>query len=158
MQPLIHADEVDPKEHPPIAAGRKLEDFVVSDPVDYVECIPIGETRNYVMRVLENVEVYRARLNGGRAPLTMVADLRRGGVGQPRAYTQAAQNTFTAPTGRPVATDVFASTPVPDPPARLIRSADDNRHHGKAQKVSTKAHKAPAKASHHHGKSKRKKA
>jgi len=27
------------------------------DPVDYIECIPIGETRNYVMRVLENVEV-----------------------------------------------------------------------------------------------------
>ncbi|HWA61188.1 MAG TPA: lytic transglycosylase domain-containing protein, partial [Caulobacteraceae bacterium] len=45
------------------------------DPLDYIECIPIGETRNYVMRVLENVEVYRARLNGGRAPLTVVADL-----------------------------------------------------------------------------------
>jgi hypothetical protein len=88
----------------------------------------------------------------------VTADLRRGGIGQPRTYTEVAQNSFTTPTGRPVATDVVASTPVPDPPARLIRSADDNRHHGKAEKVSTKGHKASAKASHHHGKSKRKKA
>ena len=119
------------------------------DPVDYIECIPIGETRNYVMRVLENVEVYRARLNGGRAPLTVVADLRRGGVGQPKPYTEVAQNAFAPSTGRPVASDVVASSPVPDPPARLIRTAEESRH-GKA-----KAHrKAPAHSSRHH-KSKR---
>ena len=121
------------------------------DPVDYIECIPIGETRNYVMRVLENVEVYRARLNGGRAPLTLVADLKRGGVGQARPYTQVAQNTLTAPTARETATDVVASSPVPDPPARLIKSRDEGRH-GKA-----KAHKVSVKTSHHH-KAKRRKA
>ena len=36
-----------------------------TDPVDFIECIPFGETRDYVMRVLEAVEVYRARLSGG---------------------------------------------------------------------------------------------
>ena len=49
------------------------------DPVDFIECIPFSETRNYVMRVLESTEVYRARLNGGAAPITLSADLKRGG-------------------------------------------------------------------------------
>ena len=33
------------------------------DMVDWMEEIPIAETRNYVQRVLENVTIYRARLN-----------------------------------------------------------------------------------------------
>ena len=49
------------------------------DPVDFIECIPFSETRNYVMRVMEAAEVYRARLNGGTAPLHLAADLKRGG-------------------------------------------------------------------------------
>ncbi|MGZ3273320.1 MAG: lytic transglycosylase domain-containing protein [Caulobacteraceae bacterium] len=133
------------------------------DPVDYIECIPIGETRNYVMRVLENVEVYRARLNGGRAPLTLASDLKRGGVGQPRPYTQVAQNTLSSPAARQTASDVVASSPVPDPPARLIKEADDNRRgKAKAHKVSLESHKASAKAhgssakSSHHKAKKRK--
>ncbi len=121
------------------------------DPVDYIECIPIGETRNYVMRVLENVQVYRARLNGGRAPLTLPADLKRGGYGQPRPYAQVAQNTLTV---TPVATDVVASTPVPDPPEtpRLIRGRDDDQpgHHLRPKKVSAKA-----KTAHHRAKRKK---
>lgn len=48
------------------------------DPLDFIECIPFSETRNYVMRVLENMTVYRAKLNGGTAPITLSADLRRG--------------------------------------------------------------------------------
>ncbi|BCJ90472.1 lytic transglycosylase [Terrihabitans soli] len=48
------------------------------DPVDWVERIPFTETRNYVQRVMENVQVYRARMNGGQAPRTIDADLRRG--------------------------------------------------------------------------------
>ena len=31
------------------------------DPVDWVERIPISETRNYVQRVMENFAVYQAR-------------------------------------------------------------------------------------------------
>jgi len=52
-----------------------------SDPLDFVECIPFSETRDYVMRVLEATQVYRARLNGGEAPLTLRADLKRGVYG-----------------------------------------------------------------------------
>jgi soluble lytic murein transglycosylase len=50
------------------------------DPVDWVERIPFTETRNYVQRVMENVQVYRSRL-GGRAPHNIEADLRRGSQG-----------------------------------------------------------------------------
>ncbi|WP_325266800.1 lytic transglycosylase domain-containing protein [Phenylobacterium sp.] len=52
-----------------------------TDPVDFIECIPFSETRNYVMRVMENVQVYRAKLSGGTAPITLHADLRRGSYG-----------------------------------------------------------------------------
>jgi soluble lytic murein transglycosylase len=31
------------------------------DPVDWVERIPFSETRNYVQRVMENLQVYRVR-------------------------------------------------------------------------------------------------
>ncbi len=49
------------------------------DPVDWVERIPFSETRNYVQRVMENMQVYRVRLGGG--PQLMIdADLRRGGA------------------------------------------------------------------------------
>jgi soluble lytic murein transglycosylase len=47
------------------------------DPVDWVERIPLSETRNYVMRVMENLQVYRARF-GGSEKLAIEADLRRG--------------------------------------------------------------------------------
>lgn len=50
-----------------------------TDPIDFIECIPFSETRNYVMRVMENVQVYRAKLNGGSAPITISTDLKRGG-------------------------------------------------------------------------------
>ena len=48
-----------------------------ADPVDFIESVPYGETRDYMMRVMENLQVYRARLGGGAAPLTLSADLRR---------------------------------------------------------------------------------
>jgi soluble lytic murein transglycosylase len=47
-----------------------------TDPVDFIECIPISETRDYVMNVMANYQVYRARLNGGRATLTAAESLR----------------------------------------------------------------------------------
>ena len=49
------------------------------DPVDWVERIPFSETRNYVQRVMENLQVYRQRLAPG-APLRMADDLKRGMV------------------------------------------------------------------------------
>jgi soluble lytic murein transglycosylase len=56
------------------------------DPVDFIECAPFTETRNYMMRVMENMSVYRARLNGGSAPLLLSQDLRRGAPAGPQAY------------------------------------------------------------------------
>lgn len=60
------------------------------DPLDFIECIPFSETRNYVMRVMENMQVYRAKQNGGTAPITLSNDLRRGG------YSYAAQTSAVA--------------------------------------------------------------
>ena len=48
------------------------------DPVDWIERIPISETRNYVQRIIENMQIYRARL-GDDPRLLIEADLRRGG-------------------------------------------------------------------------------
>jgi soluble lytic murein transglycosylase len=60
------------------------------DPIDYIECIPFSETRNYVMRVMEAVAVYRAKARGGSTPLTLTDDLRRG-VYTPRTPPDPAQ-------------------------------------------------------------------
>ncbi|MFW5661877.1 MAG: lytic transglycosylase domain-containing protein [Oceanicaulis sp.] len=51
----------------------------VIDPIDWVESIPFSETRNYVQRVIENVQVYRARLSEGMAaPLNIETDMTGG--------------------------------------------------------------------------------
>ncbi|WP_295851499.1 transglycosylase SLT domain-containing protein [Tardiphaga sp.] len=49
------------------------------DAVDWVESIPFAETRNYVQRIMENLQVYRARFGGG-SKLQIEADLHRGSV------------------------------------------------------------------------------
>lgn len=49
------------------------------DPVDWVERIPLSETRNYVQRIMENLQVYRARF-GGSQRLVIEADIKRGGT------------------------------------------------------------------------------
>lgn len=46
------------------------------DAIDWIERIPFTETRNYVQRITENLQVYRARLNGER--LNIVRDITRG--------------------------------------------------------------------------------
>jgi soluble lytic murein transglycosylase len=48
------------------------------DQVDWIEHIPFRETRNYVMRVMESLHVYRARLKGKTPPLQLTQDLTRG--------------------------------------------------------------------------------
>jgi soluble lytic murein transglycosylase len=47
------------------------------DVVNWIERIPFTETRNYVQRIMENLQVYRARL--GAPALTIESDLKRGG-------------------------------------------------------------------------------
>jgi soluble lytic murein transglycosylase len=65
-------------------AGRALE-WVRSygdprggavDPVDWIERIPFDETRDYVQKVMENLQLYRSRIGH---PLSLTEDLVRGG-------------------------------------------------------------------------------
>lgn len=76
------------------------------DPIDFIECIPFSETRNYVMRVMEGMQIYRARLNGGTAQITLSTDLKRGGYG----YMVASES---APPAPPAA--VVSMQPIPNP-------------------------------------------
>lgn len=46
------------------------------DPVDWIEHIPFRETRNYVMRVMESIPVYRARLSGTPVPLNLSEEMK----------------------------------------------------------------------------------
>ena len=52
------------------------------DAIDWVERIPFAETRNYVQRVMENLQVYRVRF-GTDTPVMSKLD-------QPRATTREA--------------------------------------------------------------------
>ncbi len=45
------------------------------DVVDWVERIPLSETRTYVMRVSESLVIYRARLRGSVGPVNLTAEL-----------------------------------------------------------------------------------
>jgi soluble lytic murein transglycosylase len=46
--------------------------------VDWVERVPFAETRSYIMRVSETLQVYRARRAGGPVPWTVIETLRGG--------------------------------------------------------------------------------
>jgi soluble lytic murein transglycosylase len=46
------------------------------DPVDWIERIPFDETRDYVQKVMENMQLYRSRIGH---PLSLMQDLVRGG-------------------------------------------------------------------------------
>lgn len=48
------------------------------DVVDWIELIPFSETRNYVQRVMENLQVYRHRLAGTPVQIQIERDLHRG--------------------------------------------------------------------------------
>ncbi|MGH7093149.1 MAG: lytic transglycosylase domain-containing protein, partial [Stellaceae bacterium] len=45
--------------------------------VDWIETIPFTETRTYVQRVLENLQVYRGQSGGNAAAFSLVSDLAR---------------------------------------------------------------------------------
>ena len=55
------------------------------DPLDWMETIPFGETRSYVQRVLENLQIYRARIAGRPQPIQLTADMARGRQADRRA-------------------------------------------------------------------------
>lgn len=47
------------------------------DAIDWIEQIPFTETRNYVQRVLENIQIYRLQLAGTEIALSLEEDLRK---------------------------------------------------------------------------------
>jgi soluble lytic murein transglycosylase len=58
------------------AAGDPRQPGV--DVVDWVERIPFYETRNYVMKIMENLQVYRARMQGNQSALLITQDMETG--------------------------------------------------------------------------------
>lgn len=48
------------------------------DPVDWIERIPFTETRQYVIKIMETLQLYRSRLAGPNQALQLVQDLNRG--------------------------------------------------------------------------------
>jgi soluble lytic murein transglycosylase len=48
------------------------------DPVDWIERIPFTETRQYVVKIMETLQLYRSRLAGPDQALQLVQDLNRG--------------------------------------------------------------------------------
>ena len=47
------------------------------DPIDWIHRIPFEETREYVQKVMSNVQVYRARLGAGPVKLLVAQDIAR---------------------------------------------------------------------------------
>ena len=48
------------------------------DPIDWIERIPFTETRHYVVKIMETLQLYRSRLAGPKQALQLVQDLNRG--------------------------------------------------------------------------------
>ncbi|MFA9442916.1 MAG: lytic transglycosylase domain-containing protein, partial [Hyphomicrobium sp.] len=48
------------------------------DPIDWIERIPFTETRRYVFKIMETLQLYRSRLSGPNEALHLVQDLNRG--------------------------------------------------------------------------------
>ncbi|MBI1220608.1 MAG: transglycosylase SLT domain-containing protein [Rhodobacteraceae bacterium] len=46
------------------------------DPIDWIESVPYTETRDYIMRVAESYEIYRAKLAGKSLPIRLTAELK----------------------------------------------------------------------------------
>jgi soluble lytic murein transglycosylase len=71
------------------AGGKRVKEWIAAhgdprrhdvDPVDWIELIPIAETRDYVQRIIENMQVYRTRFGEG-VRLINEAELRKRGGG-----------------------------------------------------------------------------
>ena len=75
-----------------------------TDPIDWIESIPFGETRNYVQRVLDNMEVYRVRLGGSGQSLQIVNDIYKPRTADIKVlrYAPSAAAAAPTPTAKPV--------------------------------------------------------
>lgn len=98
------------------------------DPLDWVELIPFAETRNYVQRVLENTQVYRARLNDAPIAGRLSADLERGGARRRTAIHDRQPSAVLA-----AAAAGHASKPLASLPARTLARAEAYRKREEAR-------------------------
>ena len=98
-----------------------------TDPIDWIEQIPFSETRNYVQRVIENMEVYRNRLSGRDEPLRILSDIYRPNAPQVSvlAYVPAAAaSVVPTPQPRPGSDSAAPpQAPVTDTPGPATRSS-----------------------------------
>jgi peptidoglycan lytic transglycosylase len=69
------------------------------DPIDWIERIPFQETREYVAKVLSNIQVYRARLGDEAAALRLDQDLVRARLSSRGASTAGEPASASAPRG-----------------------------------------------------------
>ncbi len=69
------------------AGGGRVADWIKQfgdprdpkvDPIDWIERIPFTETRQYVVKIMETLQLYRSRLAGPKEALQLVQDLNRG--------------------------------------------------------------------------------
>ncbi|MCE7998118.1 MAG: lytic transglycosylase domain-containing protein, partial [Rhodobiaceae bacterium] len=81
------------------------------DPIDWMENIPFTETRNYVQRVIENVQVYRARLRGQAVDLKIEQDIARYDGTAPIIQTTPKPRTQLTPLAIPAATPPAIAVP-----------------------------------------------
>jgi soluble lytic murein transglycosylase len=113
-----------------------------ADALDWIERIPFSETRNYVQRVLENTQVYRAVLAGRPVPVGVLNDLRRGG------FTEVASNgaqfsstaTSSSPPAAAAAATAAAAASSPTPAKSIVASSpvyDDDEVVAKPTKKKT---------------------
>ncbi len=97
------------------------------DMIDWIESIPFEETRNYVQRVMENVQVYRQRLAADKVvPLRLAEDLQRATKPHQETAQRApaggppaakAPDAVQPPAAAPPATPAPAPAPAPPAPA-----------------------------------------
>ena len=63
-----------------------------TDPIDWIERIPFSETRDYVKKIMETLQLYRSRLSGSERALQLVQDLNRGRVAAPKVPMKQAKS------------------------------------------------------------------
>lgn len=85
------------------------------DPIDWMENIPFTETRNYVQRVIENVQVYRARLQGRAVDLKIEQDIARYDGSAPIIQTTPKPRSQLTPLAAPASAPPLIAVPASPP-------------------------------------------
>jgi soluble lytic murein transglycosylase len=83
------------------AGGGRVQDWMKAfgdprkpdvDPIDWIERIPFTETREYVKKIMEALQLYRSRLSGSEKALQLVQDLNRGRAATSKAPMKQAKS------------------------------------------------------------------